>query len=964
MTTYLLANQPADSYAPGSFEGGPTSGVVDNTNPRNDNVQQIAIFAEGFNTGGGCIPQFDVCPYDVPVIPTGATVRDFTLATFATVKNQARPGDWLRMVESVDTSSAGALLECRGPRAPSGTPDVVDGLPGLPITITFAEGVTMRNRNVTSNSAICIDLKGTIGWNVVGTDVTGGYMCIRAMSAAGHSDDPAVIAGNRVKDSSQTKISVGGWWQTPDTASENWRVYSNEVSGWAPTVSSEHSEGIYFGTGSIPRYYKDRTSGIYCGYNHIYNLQSDAIEFKNGVSDYVCEGNRIHDLDLTQGTNPIAAINCNYGAQPQGGGATVPADYSGANGVVRKNRVWALTTPDSRPAINVGIGGVTVEDNLTWGHGAAPGVRLRSEMEFKTDPILIRGNTFGGGGVEDPGNNKQTAGGATGALTTVTTANNIRLGGFTADYQASSTDFVGPITGDADNGEGPGSGFQLNATSGANNTGDAGGIMTECPSTPPHLGALPQAISSGTGGGGSVSGGGSTGGGTPSGDSEFSISGNDIKAPDNSNWWGGAVNVAGWAGVAFNYVWEGRDNAGRVDVWPGEPNIDNGTEVYPGGVVTSANQYDVSTSQTRLIPDRAYALNGQLSQAAANAGITQPPDHWHQKLVRINAVPRGGNSNPNPDQSIPAYMQGAQELIDLGLVVVMPIHNMTGQNVPLPASFISDPTVDYWNIPDQKHSDAARLIDAMCAQFGTNGSGSGPGTANVKAGHMWISLPNEPFTGARNSDYDNHVKTYVRRIRATGAKNIISVPLAQYGQDLGGCADGDYNSLLADLQAEALAYNLIWEWHAYGADYASDVPQWSYYSGQTGYDRILAHIDQAQGHGFKIWIGEYGKARPATAGNAGAWQGNVGAQEAIATNAWGTPIGELRSVVPCAWHFTGDNSGYELYAMFHGPAPRDETNTSGLGVPGWDIDGTNLDMLTEHGLAHWNVSHAIWSKTT
>ena len=84
MSLHLLLAPPyVEVEATNVDGGGSTGGGIDNTNPRNDNVQQIAIFAEGFNTGGGCIPQFDVCPYDVPVIPTGATVRDFTLATFA-----------------------------------------------------------------------------------------------------------------------------------------------------------------------------------------------------------------------------------------------------------------------------------------------------------------------------------------------------------------------------------------------------------------------------------------------------------------------------------------------------------------------------------------------------------------------------------------------------------------------------------------------------------------------------------------------------------------------------------------------------------------------------------------------------------------------------------------------------------------------------------------------------------------
>ena len=470
-----------------------------------------------------------------------------------------------------------------------------------------------------------------------------------------------------------------------------------------------------------------------------------------------------------------------------------------------------------------------------------------------------------------------------------------------------------------------------------------------------------------TGGGTDPTSGGSGGGtggtgGNPTGTGEFHVSGTTLIGPDGAAWNGAFINGAGWAGVAYNYVWEGRDQNGAIDVFPGWPNVHNGNTIYPGGVLNSAIQYDVTIANGNVqVPDRAYALNGVLSPKAVMAGIVAPSNHWHQKGVRINAVPRGGNSVPHPDQAMPAYIDSALELIDLGLVVSMPIHNMTGSSHPVPTNLKNDPTIPWASIGDERHQDCARFLDLQCAAFGTNGIGSGPGSDNVKAGYGWISLPNEPWGyQARDTNFDDMVVTYIARIRATGAKNVISVPMAYYGQGLGEVASGGFDALLTRIGNLGLDYNLVWEWHAYGDDSATDVPQFTYYSGSNGYDRISSHIQQCATRGFKIWVGEYGIATPVTAGNAGAWQGNLGAQEALATSTYGTPIAQSENTPIACWHGTGDNSGYRLFLMAYGPSPQNDTNTSGLGTPIWDIDGTNTNLLTPLGQGHWDTSALIW----
>lgn len=460
------------------------------------------------------------------------------------------------------------------------------------------------------------------------------------------------------------------------------------------------------------------------------------------------------------------------------------------------------------------------------------------------------------------------------------------------------------------------------------------------------------------------------GGGTnPTATGEFTVNNNGrMLDPTGTPYWGAGMNVA----VSINmnggnpspYVFEGLPGTGTYDIWA--PNPIPGT-LLPGGGVTAGNVWSPENGGIYNLPDRAYALNGTLSAAAQSKGITAPPDHWHQKIMRVTCQPRGDGDNPSPPNSIPQYVAKVQQLIDLGFVVMPEIHNQTGANLALPTAFINNPTIATASMGgDQRTRDAVDFMDAMVAAFGTNGTG---GTTPKQKGYVWFDLPNEAWNSVRDANYDDWVVTQVRRIRATGAKNIISIPLPVYCQGLGQIAAGAMDGLRTKLISHGVDYNLAWAWHAYGADWGATNPGGQGYVGATGYAQMETHILAARngspgGHKWCIVMGEYGETIPLGASNAGPDAWTRGAIDCLFTNTHGTPLAEKYSLFPIAWHASGDGVFFKLFKLTYGTPIGDNNETSGQGYPVWRIDGTNTNRLTRFGTVHWNTSHNIWTKNT
>ena len=255
----------------------------------------------------------------------------------------------------------------------------------------------------------------------------------------------------------------------------------------------------------------------------------------------------------------------------------------------------------------------------------------------------------------------------------------------------------------------------------------------------------------------------------PPGAGDYTINpGTGIIAPDGQPFRYAGLNAAINAGLKYAYVFEGcpvDNNATTIDAWADRDNTLHGRTYYPGGVITSQNRWSEQFGQRFDLPDRLYAINGTLTDQARQFGITPPVDHWQQGIIRATCQTRARSNDPNPDTTHPGYVASINELLDGGLVVMPELHNQTAANLPIPETLRRNPTASPTG--DQRLVDAIEWQDTLIEQFNNNPN-------------VWITLPNEPWTTCTTPDeygaYFEWVKLFVRRARAQGARNLISIP--------------------------------------------------------------------------------------------------------------------------------------------------------------------------------------------
>ncbi len=443
------------------------------------------LIARFFGDSGGCYPSFRTCPYPIPDTSTLTTLTASDQAELDTARDTVQPGERILI-----TASFEGRLDARGD-IDGGTRTAADGTETLPIVVECAPGVVLSQPPSIGDAVI--DFRGVKHWHAIRCNTYGGSFGIRMMGSQNTAAAPGLIAGCDVQRSTDAKVVVTGWFASPYYPSQHARVYLNTINGIHPsTVNLQFTEGVYVGSGTAE--FDDRTSDVYVGHNTITNCYSDGVEIKSGVTNFTVESNIIASIDLTSSVGPTAAVALCYGPNED-----LPSDIGALSysGVARWNRIYGFTSSGQRPCINIGRGGIDVYGNLMWDYGAVPAIRLRSEAPFGNAPIRLGNNTMGGPGWEDPGLNRQVNGGGTGPLSNVTGLGTLHNGTYQGGYVWSSADFLGPLTGTADRGLGPGSGWMLNPSSGANNNNVAASfgfedLMSECPDTPVHAGAMPE----------------------------------------------------------------------------------------------------------------------------------------------------------------------------------------------------------------------------------------------------------------------------------------------------------------------------------------------------------------------------------------------------------------------------------------------------------------------------------------
>jgi hypothetical protein len=429
---------------------------------------------------------------------TGGTLRTVTsAATWTTAMAAAQPGDLIRVTSSFSTAGQ---LQARGNLYGIGgsnlTANPAGGLPGLPIVVTCANGVTVTGTNLTSGVPV-LDLVNcrhvwAVGFNVGGPMQFG----IRAMNWGGSSGFPAYIAYSSVHEVRDAAISCQGWFQliassggTPPAGTGNEHGFSewfvveeNDITNPNPTnVTGNPGEGVYLGKGAAPgwiSYAKD----CWVRGNRVHNYKANAFEAKPGC-------HRVWFTDnlavAGRGSNGAAFELCYQFS----GVASRPAWMNNLDGAgspdvriyVEGNRVYDYNITETggasrNQAFLLGMAGVRIANNILWSARDSSYVNvtnLRAVLiqtektladfgDTSTVPTWVVGNNWQCSGLSNPG-----AGGV--PIAGVVFRNNIVPTGYAnGTHTADGSDYIAPtpVPGVLDVAEwetyGPGSAFDLN----------------------------------------------------------------------------------------------------------------------------------------------------------------------------------------------------------------------------------------------------------------------------------------------------------------------------------------------------------------------------------------------------------------------------------------------------------------------------------------------------------------------
>ncbi len=231
-------------------------------------------------------------------------------------------------------------------------------------------------------------------------------------------------------------------------------------------VQPEYGEGIYVGTGRTGAV--DRTNHVLIEGNEIHTISNEAIDVKRHTSDVTIRHNTIHDITPHYG----GAISLGLNKDSWG-----PANY-----LVEHNKIWNVSSGRYyAQAIAVAHGPTIIRHNTIWN------IQTRiSESWPWTAPVQVHGDDNGADWAYGFGNTEAKAveisdntivGCNQGCIDSHTNPGQIKpdlrvVGNIVdrpstgdavngSDIVVSVADLVGPVTGTADSGSGPGSGLRL-----------------------------------------------------------------------------------------------------------------------------------------------------------------------------------------------------------------------------------------------------------------------------------------------------------------------------------------------------------------------------------------------------------------------------------------------------------------------------------------------------------------------
>lgn len=340
-----------------------------------------------------------------------------------------------------------------------------DGNSTNPIVITCAPGVYIDGGLTPASAATdrtCVNLRGTRHVGLYGVKVRNCRFGFVSNQSGGDSTRDAIFRHNEVSLMGDSGASFQGHWTKVSGSygeSSYWDIRYNEVFQ-VGLERPQYGEGIYVGKGNTLDWTSETTHHINIIGNFIHHTLAEPVDVKPGCHNINVDDNLFEDNEAP------ASAWCGIVLLYADSGWTEPPTSHAPNVNARRNRFTrcGLSPTSNDQLIIIGHKGVSAIGNLGWNNGSNLDrlVHLRSTKSFGNvgDMKVYNNLSFDGTGIHvfgayDPDGSKQTA-----MLAATDRANNAAVATNYADYVVSPSDFVGPTTGTADAGYGPGSGFQ------------------------------------------------------------------------------------------------------------------------------------------------------------------------------------------------------------------------------------------------------------------------------------------------------------------------------------------------------------------------------------------------------------------------------------------------------------------------------------------------------------------------
>lgn len=430
------------------------------------------------------------------VTSTGGTTRTVTSsATWTSALAAAVPGDLIRVTTgfTADLNARGNKYGISGSNL---TASPAGGLPGQPIILTCANGVTVTGTSTSNNEGV-LDIQNVDHLWPIGFNTSGGQFGIRCQNWGGSAGFPAYRAYCSVLGTGHSGFIAQGWFQlitlsggTPPAGTGNewgfsqWFVDEENFQDGCGLIADAFGESYYYGRGSAPGWVCYAKDFWHRG-NEGTDFTADGIDLKPGCHRFRVTDNRYHTGYCVFGA-PMTINYCSadIDARP----AWMAFDVEG---YMEGNRVWDINiTSTNGSSANIGaysgLSGLRWYNNLFWGikqTGFTGGIYIRNEKgtddttavaTFRTDPTIFVNNLYWGtSGAVVKGGYGAGAGFPDPYPVSVvfTERNNVAAGATGAQFVADSADFIATVPAVAAAGDaewltyGPGSAFDLALTS-------------------------------------------------------------------------------------------------------------------------------------------------------------------------------------------------------------------------------------------------------------------------------------------------------------------------------------------------------------------------------------------------------------------------------------------------------------------------------------------------------------------